>query len=341
MKLPCPFCTENIVYDHKLAGKTIKCSYCQKNILMTPFNKLPPDYQQEYKAELEKIRKKQEAEQRKMEAKRLKELERQEVEKQHNIEQVFETAKLEQKKMYQQMLEKDWDLNFTEMFLGKEKEHIFHLLPGEEHVDELTIHHQHVFFMQAGITRVTLTTHRILYTATRVFSPVYWLLLVLFPPLIFYYAARVARNRNLSMPLGGIDSVEKRYWPNGLMFLVAIILAYMVASLSGKAVATVFGGAQQHALLGEFQLLEWTVTGIVTGLLSPAVLILLLATRMVGIDVRSKNNKFPIRYSPGDRGVSEGKIDSFLQNVHAAMVHARQLQLQRQPMVTPDHESCA
>jgi hypothetical protein len=70
MKLPCPYCTENIVYDHNLAGKTIKCSYCQKNILMTPFDKLPPDYQQEYKDELEKIRKKKEVEQRKMEEQR-------------------------------------------------------------------------------------------------------------------------------------------------------------------------------------------------------------------------------------------------------------------------------
>ena len=32
------------------------------------------------------------------------------------------------------------------------------------------------------------------------FSPVYWLLLVLFPPLIFYYVVRLSRNRNVRCP---------------------------------------------------------------------------------------------------------------------------------------------
>ena len=116
------------------------------------------------------------------------------------------------------------NLNVTDMFSGNEKEYVFSLLPGEERLDELTIHHQHVFVVKAGVTRVTLTTHRLLYTATRVFSPVYWLLLVLFPPLILYYVVRMSRNRNVSLPLDSIDSVEKRYRPNWLIFLVAVIL---------------------------------------------------------------------------------------------------------------------
>jgi len=219
-------------------------------------------------------------------------------------------------------------LNLTDMFLGKEKEYVFHLLPGEERLDELMIQHQHLFVVQQGVTRVTLTSHRVLYTATRVFSPVYWLLLVLFPPLILYYVARMSRNRNVSLPLGSIDSVEKRYRPNWLIFLVAIILGYMVASLCGKAVTSVFGGSHQNALFSNSSPLEGIATGVVAGLLSPVVLVLLLATRIVGIEVRSCNNQFAIRYSPEDRGVSEGRIDAFLQNVHTEVERARMLQPQ-------------
>jgi hypothetical protein len=215
-------------------------------------------------------------------------------------------------------------LNVTDMFLGKEKEHVFHLLPGEERLDELTIQHQHLFVVQQGVTRVTLTSHRVLYTATRVFSPVYWLLLVLFPPLILYYVARMSHNRNVSLPLDSIDSVEKRYRPNWLIFLVAIILGYMVASLCGKAVTTVFGGSHQHTSFSNSSPLEEIATGVMAGLLSPAVLVLLLATRIVGIEVRSRNNQFSIRYGPEDRGgISEERIDAFLQNVHTEVERAR------------------
>lgn len=80
-------------------------------------------------------------------------------------------------------------LNLTDMFLGNEEKSVFSLLPGEQRLAELTIHHQYFFVVKSGVTRVTLTSQRFLYTATRVFSPVYWLLLVLFPPLIFYDGA--------------------------------------------------------------------------------------------------------------------------------------------------------
>lgn len=217
-------------------------------------------------------------------------------------------------------------LNLTDMFLGKEKEHVFCLLPGEEALDELTIHHQHLFIVESGVTRVTLTTHRVLYTATRVFSPVYWLLLALFPPLIFYYAARIVRNRNVSLPLGSIDSVEKGYRPNWLIFIVAIVVGYMVASLCAKAVASVFGGSDQHTMFNEASPLEGIVTGVLVALLSPVVLVLLLATRIVGFEVRSRNNRFFIRYSPEDRGGSEEKLDALFKKVHAEAERARTLQ---------------
>jgi hypothetical protein len=59
------------------------------------------------------------------------------------------------------------------MFLGKEKEHVFETLPSEEQLAQLTIYHQYLFVIRRGVTRVTLTTHRVLFTAIRVFSPAY------------------------------------------------------------------------------------------------------------------------------------------------------------------------
>ncbi len=74
--------------------------------------------------------------------------------------------------------------------------------------------------------------------------------------------------------------------------------------------------------------LEAVVTWITVGLLSPVVLVLLLATRIVGIEVRSRNNHFFISYSPEDRGGSETKIDTFLQNVHTEIERASTAQSQ-------------
>jgi hypothetical protein len=210
------------------------------------------------------------------------------------------------------------EYKIEDMFSGNEKEHVFSLLPGEDRIDELTIYHKHLFIVKSGITRVTLTTHRVLYTTTRVFSPIYWLLVVLFPPLLLYYAVRIMRNRNVSLPLGSIDSVEKQYRPNWLIFIVAIIVGYIVASLCGKAVESVFNESHQYA-----SSIETIITSIIVAMLSPAVLVLLLATRCVGFQVRTKNNHFPIVYSPEDRGASEEKLDAFFKRVHAQMDHDR------------------
>ena len=229
-------------------------------------------------------------------------------------------------------------LNLTDMFLGNEKEQVFSLLPGEERIDELTITHQQLFVVKSGVTRLTLTSQRLLCTATRVFSPVYWLLLVLFPPLIFYYVARLSRNRNVAFPLDSVDSVDKRYRPSVLLFVAMIILGYILASLCGKAVATVFSAPRQqthnnapfqfteNAPAGnsfESSPVEAMVTWTIVALLGPVVLAVLLATRIVGIDVRSCNNWFPIRYRSGDQGVSEGKIDAFFKSVHAQIEHVK------------------
>ena len=133
-------------------------------------------------------------------------------------------------------------LNLGDMIAGTEKEHEFTLLPGEAKLNEVTIRHQHLLLVKSGVTRLTLTTHRLLYTRTRVFSPVYWLLLVLFPPLIFYYVARIARNRNVALPLGSIDSIEKRDAPNWVLFVLAMLGAYVMELVCTVMFGWLFAG---------------------------------------------------------------------------------------------------
>ena len=53
-------------------------------------------------------------------------------------------------------------MHFTCDLCGKE------LLPGEEKLDQLTIRHLHFFVIRRGVTRVTLTTHRLLCTVVEI-----------------------------------------------------------------------------------------------------------------------------------------------------------------------------
>jgi hypothetical protein len=220
-------------------------------------------------------------------------------------------------------------LNLADMFAGIEKEHVFRLLPGEEPLQELMIEHQHFFVINSGITRITLTTQRLLYSATRVFSPVYWLLLVLFPPLMLYYIYRMIRNRSVSMPLDSIDSVEKDFRPNWLLFILATLAAYLLAAVCAMAVVMASDHPDEHMVL------VWTVRSIVLGLSAPAVLALLLATRVFRFVVRSDGaNRFAIAYNPGDRGVSEESFDDFFDSVHSQMEYVRTLRLQSNTVPT-------
>jgi hypothetical protein len=68
MKIPCPHCTNNLPYNHLQAGKSFQCPYCKKPFVMLPFEKLPPEFQHEYRKELEIKKKNQETEQKKKEA---------------------------------------------------------------------------------------------------------------------------------------------------------------------------------------------------------------------------------------------------------------------------------
>jgi len=212
-------------------------------------------------------------------------------------------------------------LNVEDMFRGNVKEHIFTLLPGEEQVGELTIRHQQLFIFKSGVTRLTLTTQRLLYTATRVFSPIYWMLLALFPPLIFYYVVRLQHNRNVAIPLGSIDTVEKRYRPQWIWFILAVLVVNFIAGLCVLVIGSIFKGAKDSSGV------ELFVEYIVFALAGPVVLILLLATRIVGFNVRTGgSNHISVRFSPGDIGVSEEEFDTFFQKVHDQMERARKAQ---------------
>ena len=75
--------------------------------------------------------------------------------------------------------------------------------------------------------------------------------------------------------------------------------------------------------ISESSTTEVAVTVVLIAGLSPAILILLLATRLVAIGVRSRNNELSIWYSPKDRGVSEATIDAFFRRVHSEREHVR------------------
>lgn len=216
-------------------------------------------------------------------------------------------------------------LNLTDMFLGKEKQDVFHLIPGEEVLDEFIIRHQHFLIVQSGMTRVTLTTHRLLYTLTRVFSPAYWLLVVLFPPLMLYYVFRISLNRNVAMPLSSIDSVEKKYRPNWVLFVVATLAVYLLAGLCTLAITGAFEDGKVNLVL------VWTVRSIVLGLAAPVVLVILLKTRIVALEVRSANSKssVPVQFSAGDVGFSETRFDAFVQQL-CAEVHRAKTSVEQQ-----------
>ena len=68
MKIACPYCGTNFLYDHTRAGQTFACAYCKRPVLMPPLQQLPVEYQQEFRDEQERLRKKQEQLREKQEA---------------------------------------------------------------------------------------------------------------------------------------------------------------------------------------------------------------------------------------------------------------------------------
>jgi hypothetical protein len=211
-------------------------------------------------------------------------------------------------------------LTFSDMFLGQEKEDVFQLLSDEELLSEITIHHKHFAIIDKGITRLALTNQRLLYTRTSVFSPLYWLLLIFFWPLIFYYAIRIARNRNGAIPLSSVDSIEKRYFPNWFLFLAALLIGSIVVWLCNTVV-----GLAAARMIGESATLQLVLGHLLEGLLALSLLMLLLSTRGPWMEVRSGNNHFPIIRRPGDVGGTEEELDTFFQKANAQVQLAKML----------------
>ena len=67
MKLACPRCQEPLPYDAGLAGTYIVCPKCKQNALVPQLHLLPVEYQDEYRQEVETVRKEQESKLRKQE----------------------------------------------------------------------------------------------------------------------------------------------------------------------------------------------------------------------------------------------------------------------------------
>lgn len=98
MKLPCPYCGDSIKYQESLGGKTIRCNYCKRPLLIPFVAQLPPDYQEEFRQEQAKLRKNAEAaEQKRIRALR-KESERKQAEllRQQELEIRAKEARLRQ-----------------------------------------------------------------------------------------------------------------------------------------------------------------------------------------------------------------------------------------------------
>jgi superfamily II DNA/RNA helicase len=115
MKIPCPICTEKIVYDPALAGKTIQCSYCQRPLLIPPLVQLPREYQEEFRAEQERLASKQEKQRQKEIERQRQEQERQRQERERQKQaqewQIHERERMEkeaQQQLRQQAHQQEW-----------------------------------------------------------------------------------------------------------------------------------------------------------------------------------------------------------------------------------------
>ena len=209
----------------------------------------------------------------------------------------------------------------SDAFQESERVFEFDLMPGEQVVDELVIFHRVLFVFRSGVTKVTLTNARVLYNATRVFSPIYWIALALCPLLIWYYPLRIGKNRHVSLSLQNIDSIEKKYRANWLVLLSAC-LAGVLTSRMVMLLENSFG----HWLLaaGEYLLAIQVLTNFIVFLVvGPLILLFLLKTRIVSMFVRSANNLVTVHFGVLDRGVSEERFDAFIQKVNHAKEDCR------------------
>ncbi|MFH1269101.1 MAG: hypothetical protein ABIK89_25520, partial [Planctomycetota bacterium] len=210
-KLNCPYCGETFPYDRSLAGRSGLCSYCNKPIKVPLVEELPEELQEELRQEEAKTQEKQKRKYQRKQERYLKQIEK------------------EEKRSRTTKSHAEW----SHPFLGKTNESEFEWIPGEEIIDQLTITHRVLFVFRRGVTRVTLTNHRVLYSAMEVFSPLYWIVLALLPFVIVSYLFRIRANRSVSIPLDKVDSVEKCYKPNWFAFVLCMAIVGLVSYVAG------------------------------------------------------------------------------------------------------------
>lgn len=204
----------------------------------------------------------------------------------------------------------------SDAFQESERVFEFDLMPDEKVVDELLIFHRVLFVFRSGVTKVTLTNARLLYNATRVFSPVYWIALALCPLLIWYYPFRIGKNRHVSLSLQHIDSIEKNYRANWLVLVAACLAGGLIARMV-MLLENSFGHWLRAA--GEYLLAVQVLTNFIVFLVvGPLILLCLLKTRITSMLVRSANNRFTVQFGVLDRGVSEERFDAFIQKINHA-----------------------
>jgi len=289
MNLNCPYCGETIPYDPSLAGQPVQCSYCDNAIQMPSVDELPEELREEVRREEANRQQTQQRKYQRKQQRYLREIERE------------EKRKVPQKRPSYS--------HWSSVLLGRSEEMPFRLMPGESVIDELVISHRLFFIFPRGVTRVTLTNSRLLYHATNIFSPIYWILLALFPPLIFHYAFRLQRNRYLSVPLSRIDSIEKAYRANRLVLMVCVVAVAGLYSLTAGLAAW---HPSRWEAMGQF---GWFLSWGIWILSGPITLFSLLKTRIFGVQVRSMNNVFFASVGAVDEGVSRARCDSFIQKV--------------------------
>jgi len=98
IKLPCPYCGDSIKYEESLGGKTITCRYCKRPLKMPFLAQLAPEYQEEFRHQQDKLRKKAEAAEQKRIRAQQRESERESAAflRQQELERRAEEARLRQ-----------------------------------------------------------------------------------------------------------------------------------------------------------------------------------------------------------------------------------------------------
>jgi hypothetical protein len=111
--------------------------------------------------------------------------------------------------------------------------------------------------------------------------------------------------------------VEKRYGPNWLVFVLCLVAISLLAlAMSGLAGWLGMRWSLLRYLPGFIMALTWIFSG-------PLILFCLLKTRIVRIDVRSRNNRFAVWLGTMGQGDSDQGYDRFIQRINSEIQRAK------------------